>query len=93
MAELVPTLRRFGELDVSAQVAVAMVAMPPATMDRRLAVDRAAMTLRGRCHTKPESLLKDGRCAVGLRPSLDPDAYLDAPTPQRRRSKNDWEPS
>ena len=33
-----------------------------------------------------------GRCAVGLRASLDPDAYFDAPTPQGRRSKTDWEP-
>src|SRR5450631_961027 len=92
MAEPMPTLRRFGELDVSDQVAAALVAMSPATMDRRLAADRAAMTLCGRCHTKPGSLLKDGRCALGLRPSLDPDAYLDAPTPQWRRSKTDWEP-
>ena len=33
--------------------------MSAATMDRRLAPDRAAMRLRGRSHTKPESLLKD----------------------------------
>ena len=59
MGELVPTLRRFGELDISDQVAAGLVAMSAATMDRRLAADRAAMTLRGRCHTKPGSLLKD----------------------------------
>src|SRR5664280_3233018 len=59
MGELVPTLRRFGELDVSDEVAAAVVAMSPATMDRRLAKARAAMTLRGRSHTKPGSLLKD----------------------------------
>ena len=29
-----------------------------------------------------------GRYAVGLRPSLDPDAYLDAPTAGRRRPNN-----
>ncbi len=42
MGELVATLRRFGELDVSDAVAAALVAMSPATMDRRLAPDRAA---------------------------------------------------
>lgn len=59
MAELVPTLRRFEELDVSDEVAAALGAMSPATMDRRLAPDRALMQLRGRSHTKPGSLLKD----------------------------------
>jgi len=58
MSELVATLRRFGELDISDQTAAALLAMSPATMDRRLAAGRAAMTLRGRSHTKPGSLLK-----------------------------------
>jgi len=47
--ELVPTLRRFGELDVSEEVAVALMGMSAATIDRRLAADRAKMTLRGHC--------------------------------------------
>lgn len=64
MVELVATLRRFGELDVSDEVAAALVAMSPATMDRRLAEARAAMSLRGRSHTKPGSLLKD---AIAIR--------------------------
>jgi hypothetical protein len=59
MSELVATLRHFGELEVSDEIAAALVVMSPATMDRRLAADRAAMTLRGRSHTKPGSLLKD----------------------------------
>src|ERR1019366_2346798 len=59
MDELVTTLRRFGELDVSDEVAGALTEMSAATMDRRLAPDRAAMRLRGRSHTKPGSLLKD----------------------------------
>ena len=59
MVELVATLRRFGELDVGEEVAAALVGMSAATMDRRLAGDRAAMSLRGRSHTKPGSLLKD----------------------------------
>jgi hypothetical protein len=59
LGELVATLRRFGELDVSDEVAGALTAMSAATMDRRLAPDRAGLTLRGRSHTKPGSLLKD----------------------------------
>ncbi len=59
MAELVATLRRFGELEVSDETAAALVAMSAATMDRRLAPDRVALSLRGRSHTKPGSLLKD----------------------------------
>ena len=58
MGELVATLRRFGELDVSDQLAGALVVMSPATMDRRLAPDRAAMTLRGRSHTSPACHVK-----------------------------------
>jgi hypothetical protein len=38
--------------------------MSAATIDRRLAADRASMRLRGRSHTKPGSLLKD---AIAIR--------------------------
>jgi len=49
LEDLVSRLRRFGELEVSDQTATLMVAMSPATIDRRLAPDRAAMSLlRGR---------------------------------------------
>ena len=41
------------DLDVSDEVAAALVVMSPATMDRRLAADRAAMTLPGRGDTEP----------------------------------------
>jgi hypothetical protein len=58
MPDLVPRLRRFGELDISDELAALLVVMSPATMDRRLAPARAAMTLKGRSHTKPGSLLK-----------------------------------
>ena len=58
MAELVPRLRRFRELMITDEVAAALIAVSPATMDRRLAADRAKMSLRGRSHTKPGSLLK-----------------------------------
>lgn len=59
MAELVPRLRRFEELDISDETERALIAMSAATMDRRLAEDRAKLTLKGRSHTKPGSLLKD----------------------------------
>jgi hypothetical protein len=58
MPELVARLRRFGELDVDDATAAALVRRSPATMDRRLAASRAEMSLRGRSHTKPGSLLK-----------------------------------
>ena len=59
MGELVPTLRRFEELAITDETADALVAMSAATMDRRLAEDRAKLVLKGRSHTKPGSLLKD----------------------------------
>jgi len=59
MAERVPRLRRFEELTISDGTELALIAMSPATMDRRLAPDRAKLQFRGRSHTKPGSLLKD----------------------------------
>jgi hypothetical protein len=58
LTDLVARLRRFGELEVSDEVAAQLVVMSPATIDRRLAPDRAKLP-RGRSHTKPGSLLKD----------------------------------
>lgn len=58
MAELVARLRRFEELVISDVTAGLLVTMSAATMDRRLAPDRAKMALRGWSHTKPGSLLK-----------------------------------
>ncbi len=58
MGELVPRLRRLRELKITDETATLLVAMSPATIDRRLAGDRAKMTLRGHSHTKPGSLLK-----------------------------------
>jgi len=55
---LVPLLRRDGELDLSDAEAALLCAMSAATIDRRLAGERAKMMPRGRCHTKPGSLLK-----------------------------------
>ncbi len=59
MDELVPTLRRFGELEIADGVAVSLLAMSPATIDRRLAPDRAKLVLKGHSHTRAGSLLKD----------------------------------
>lgn len=56
--ELVAALRHFGEFDISDAVAAALLMMSAATMDRRLAPDRAVTSLRGRSHTKPGSLLE-----------------------------------
>jgi hypothetical protein len=43
MGELVPILRRFGELEISDDTERALIAMSAATMDRRLAADRALL--------------------------------------------------
>lgn len=58
MGELVPRLRCFDELDITDRTQAALVAMSPATIDRRLAGERAQLRLRGRSGTKPGSLLK-----------------------------------
>lgn len=56
LAELVPTLRRFGELPVSDELAGQLVAMSPATIDRgwpvpgpRWSCAAAAIPSPGRC--------------------------------------------
>lgn len=59
LGDLVVRLRRFEELSISEETAAQVIKMSPATIDRRLAPARAAMSLRGRSHTKPGSLLKD----------------------------------
>ncbi|OJV23162.1 MAG: integrase [Actinobacteria bacterium 69-20] len=58
LSELVPVLRHFNELDITDGQAAMLIRISPATIDRRLAADRAKMALRGRSHTKPGSLLK-----------------------------------
>ena len=58
LAVLVPVLRRDGELDLTDGEAALLIAMSAATIDRRLASERAKMIVRGRSHTKPGSLLK-----------------------------------
>lgn len=58
LGELVPRLRRFGELDIDDATAALLVSMSAATIDRRLAPERKKLELRGRSHTEPGSLLK-----------------------------------
>lgn len=58
LAVCVPLLRRDGDLVLSDDEAALLVSMSPATIDRRLAAERAKLASRGRSHTKPGSLLK-----------------------------------
>jgi hypothetical protein len=59
LPDLVPTLRRFGELSIDdATAAELLVSMSAATIDRRLAEDLRRLDPKGRAHTKPGSLLK-----------------------------------
>lgn len=58
LPDLVARLRACGELDVTDQTAALLGAMSAATIDRRLAPDRAKLDPRGRSHTKPGGLLK-----------------------------------
>lgn len=58
LAEIVARLRACGELDIDAETAARLGAVSAATIDRRLAPDRAKLALRGRSGTKPGSLLK-----------------------------------
>jgi hypothetical protein len=56
--ELVAVLRLFGELVIDEDTAELLVSMSAATIDRRLAGERAKHRLKGRASTKPGSLLK-----------------------------------
>jgi hypothetical protein len=56
--ELVAVLRHFGELVIGEDTAALLVSMSAATIDRRLAGERAKYQLKGRAVTKPGSLLK-----------------------------------
>jgi hypothetical protein len=58
LGELVPLLRRHGELHLDDDAAVLLAGMSAATIDRKLAGARAKMLPRGRSHTKPGSILK-----------------------------------
>jgi hypothetical protein len=59
LPELVERLRRVGELHLDDVTAARLAGMSAATIDRRLAADRAKLSPRGRSPTKPGSLVKD----------------------------------
>jgi len=58
LGELAAVLRHFGELSLDADTAELLASMSAATIDRRLAGERAKLHLRGHGGTKPGSLLK-----------------------------------
>jgi hypothetical protein len=58
LATLVPLLLRDGEIALSDTQAASLMEMSAATIDRKLAGERARLGARGRSHTKPGSLLK-----------------------------------
>ncbi|BBX22171.1 hypothetical protein MTER_15820 [Mycolicibacter terrae] len=58
LGELVGVLRHFRELTIDEGTAELLVSMSAATIDRRLAGERAKLRPRGRVGTKPGSLLK-----------------------------------
>jgi hypothetical protein len=58
LSELVTVLRHFRELTIDDDSAVLLASMSAATIDRRLADERAKHKIRGRVGTKPGSLLK-----------------------------------
>src|SRR6478609_10244117 len=85
LAELVPLLRRYGELDLDDATAALLVGMSAATIDRKLAPARAKMLPRGRSHTKPGSILKS---KIAMRTWADHDE--DAPPGS---SRSTWSPT
>lgn len=58
LGTLVPLLRHDNELDLTDAEAALLVRISAATIDRRLAPERAKLISRGRSHTKPGTLLK-----------------------------------
>ena len=58
LCELVPILRRFGELDIDDDTETLLIGMSAATIDRRLAPRAGQARAEGSVHTKPGSLLK-----------------------------------
>lgn len=58
LPELLSSLRRFGEIKVTAEDEALLTSMSAATIDRHLAADRACLTIKGRTTTKPGTLLR-----------------------------------
>jgi hypothetical protein len=58
LPELISALERHGELRITATEKALLLKISPATIDRRLAAERAAFEFKGRSGTKPGGLLK-----------------------------------
>ena len=58
LKELVPILKKFGEIDVTDEVEGKLVNISPATVDRLLAPVKKSLNFTGRSSTKPGTLLK-----------------------------------
>ncbi|MBS3789258.1 transposase family protein [Candidatus Bipolaricaulota bacterium] len=58
LKELVPILKRFGEIDVTDEVEQKLANISPATVDRLLKPVKAALNFTGKSSTKPGTLLK-----------------------------------
>jgi hypothetical protein len=58
LRDVVPLLRRDGDLILSDHEAALLCSMSAATIDRHLAAERAKLMSKGRSHTKPGTLLK-----------------------------------
>ncbi len=59
LEELVPVLKRHGEIDVTDEVEKKLVDISPATVDRLLKPVKDTLNFTGRSSTKPGTLLKD----------------------------------
>ena len=58
LPHLLSVLVRFGEISVTAEEESLLLSISPATIDRMLEAERAAMRIKGRTLTKPGTLLK-----------------------------------
>lgn len=58
VGELLTSLKRFGEIEVTPDEEALLCRLSAATIDRMLKADRARITLKGRTTTKPGTLLK-----------------------------------
>ena len=58
VGELLASLKRFGEIELTADEEALLCSISAATIDRMLAADRARITLKGRATTKPGTLLR-----------------------------------
>ncbi|MCK5548660.1 MAG: transposase family protein, partial [Thermoplasmata archaeon] len=58
LKEIVPVLEKHGELALDKETRSGLLRMSAATVDRLLAAEKKKLRLKGRCRTKPGSLLK-----------------------------------